>query len=85
MLKTLRKHIRDDGKLFFSAFIEEQLDGFDDRVKEHPLRKAYYGKDYMMSLIEEAGWRIEAFYDMDPDRYIREYFVCSPEPSHSGS
>jgi len=78
LLQQMRKKIRKTGKLFFSAFIDEELDGFEDRIKEHPLLNAYYGRKYMQSLIEEAGWRIELFHDKDPNNFIMHYFVCSP-------
>jgi SAM-dependent methyltransferase len=78
MLQILRKHIRTNGKLFFSAFIDDDLDGFEDRIKEHPLWYPCYGRKYMQSLVEQAGWLIETFHDKDPDNYIQHYFVCSP-------
>ena len=84
MLKILKKYIRNDGKLFFSSFIDEKLSGFEDRVEDRPLLKAYYGKDYMMSLIKEAGWRIDAFYEREPDNFIMDYFVCSPGHLNGG-
>lgn len=32
----MRKHIREKGKLFFSAFIDDDLDGFEDGIKDPP-------------------------------------------------
>ncbi|HET6247886.1 MAG TPA: methyltransferase [Tepidisphaeraceae bacterium] len=76
MLKFLRRHIKPGGKLFFSAFIDEKLEGFDDRVKDKPLLKAYYGPALVRSMIGEAGWRVESFYE--PEKFIQHHFVCSP-------
>ena len=78
MLAILRKHIRANGKLFFSAFIDEDLDDFEDRIKDKPLLNAYYGRKFMESLIEQGKWRIEGFYDKDLGNYIQHHFVCSP-------
>jgi SAM-dependent methyltransferase len=83
MLHILRKYIRQDGKLFFSAFIDDDLDGngmsgFVDRVAGSPLLEACYGRKYMESLIENAGWRVVSFYDKDPSRSIMHSFLCSP-------
>ncbi|NQZ10626.1 MAG: class I SAM-dependent methyltransferase [Algicola sp.] len=78
LLKLMRNCIREDGKLFFSAYIDDELTFFEDRVKGHPLRHAYYGRDYMVSLIKQAGWKIESFNDKDDDSYIQHYFVCTP-------
>jgi SAM-dependent methyltransferase len=76
LLQLLRKRIRKNGKLFLSAFIDDELDGFEDRVKDRPLLNAYYGRKYMQSLIEQSGWNIQSF--NDPDQYILHYIVCSP-------
>jgi len=78
ILKLLRQHIRPNGKLFFSAFIDNDLDGFEDRVKDSPLLHAYFGRKYMENLITSAGWRIELFHEADPNSFIQHYIVCSP-------
>lgn len=78
LLVLLRQHVRNSGKLFFSAFIDDELDGFEDRVEDQPLLMAYYGRDFMQSLVHEAGWRVEAFRNQDPAKYIQHYLVCSP-------
>lgn len=83
MLSILRKHIRSNGRLLFSAFIDEDLAGFEDRVKDAPLLNAYYGKTYMESLIEQTGWKTEGAFDKDEQNYIQHYFVCSPAGSDS--
>jgi SAM-dependent methyltransferase len=78
LLRLLRTHVRDDGKLFFSAFIDEELDGFDDRVKDVPLLNAYYGRRFMDSLIAQCGWKIEYFGVRDPRYFIQHHYLCSP-------
>jgi SAM-dependent methyltransferase len=78
MLKILRKHIREEGRIFFSAFIDDDVDGFEDRVKDRPLEKAYYGRNYMELIIKETGWRIEGAFDEDKSNYIQHHFICSP-------
>jgi SAM-dependent methyltransferase len=77
ILKLLRQHIRPNGRLFFSAFIDDELDGFEDRVKESPLLHAYFGRKYMEHLIASAGWQVELFHDADPKSFIQHYVVCS--------
>jgi len=79
LLQLLRKRIRKNGRLFFSAFIDYKLDGFEDRVKDKPLEQAYYGKTYMEALIKQAGWVIQSFHENEPENFIRHYFVCSPD------
>lgn len=77
LLAKLRNHIRPAGKLLFSAFIDDGLDGFDDRA-EHALENAYYGKAFMESLVARAGWQVDAAYPHDPAHFIMDHFVCSP-------
>lgn len=72
------KHIRPSGKLFFSAFIDDDLEGFDDRAKGKPLRNAFYGRRYMENIVEDAGWAIELFHDKDQSCFIQHYLLCSP-------
>jgi len=42
MLKLMRKAVRPDGFLFFSAFCDESVDTFEDRVREERLLHVYY-------------------------------------------
>ena len=79
LLELLRKKICKNGKLFFSAFIDDELDGFEDRAKDQPLLNAYYGRKYMQSLIEQSGWKIQVFHEKDLSNYIQHYIVCSPD------
>jgi 2-polyprenyl-3-methyl-5-hydroxy-6-metoxy-1,4-benzoquinol methylase len=77
MLRLLRRHIRGNGKLFFSAFIDEELDGFEDRDRV-PLVNAYYGRRFMDALIAKCGWKIEYFGVRDPKYFIQHHYLCSP-------
>lgn len=78
LLCILRRYIRKNGSLFFSAFVDHSLNDFEDRIKEQPLLNAYYGRRYLESIVEQAGWKVDAFYDRDPSNCIQHYFVCSP-------
>ncbi len=84
LFRILRKHIRPEGRFFFSAFIDEDLIGFDDRAKDEPLLHAYYGSELMLSLLDEAGWRVDGLYGPDPDRAIMHSLLCSPRRPHVG-
>ena len=78
LLIILRKHIKPEGKLFFSAFIDDEIDGFDDRVPDKPLLNAYYGRKYMTEIITSNGWRIDSFNNKELHNWIQHYIVCSP-------
>lgn len=78
LLQLLRKQIRPGGKLFFTAFIDDKLVGFDDRYTERPLLHAYYGRETMIEMVESNGWKIDAFHDQDMEKFIQHHLVCSP-------
>lgn len=76
LLRLMRQRIRDGGKLFFSAFIDDRIDGFEDRVEDKPLENAYYGASMMRRMLEQTGWKVLSLHD--PVDFIQHYFVCEP-------
>ncbi|MEZ5540162.1 MAG: class I SAM-dependent methyltransferase [Pseudomonadales bacterium] len=78
MLRILRKHITDNGKLIFTCRINNAVDGFVDRIPEQPLLRAVFSQSLMEKMIIENGWHIEHFYQNDPRDFIRNYYICSP-------
>ena len=78
MLRLSRNHIRPDGKLFFSAFIDDDIDEFDDRDPVNTLTYAYYSRRYLESLVEAAGWSVESFAPPNPRGWVQSTFVCRP-------
>ena len=51
---------------------------FEDKIEDKPLLRAFYNPDYMQSLIETAGWRMDSFHDKQGDSFVKSHFVCSP-------
>ena len=76
MLHLTRKVVRREGFLFFSAFCEDSVAKFEDRVPEKPLSKAYYNKRYLEDLIGQAGWALVSC--EEPAAYIMNSFLCKP-------
>jgi SAM-dependent methyltransferase len=76
LLDKLRSVIRPDAILFFSAFLDETIDGFLDSIPGEPLHRAYYGVNYMQSLVEKNGWSIAAMFP--PQALIPHHFICHP-------
>jgi 2-polyprenyl-3-methyl-5-hydroxy-6-metoxy-1,4-benzoquinol methylase len=76
MLRLMRKVVRADGFLFFSAFCSESLDTFEDRVPEKPLLNAYYNPSYLEQLVKTEGWKIVSH--EGPAAYIHDSFLCRP-------
>ena len=78
MLRLVGKAMTPDGVLVFSAFVDEQLDGFEDRVVGRSLQKAYYGARLIRDLIARTGWHIMSGHPANPDRFIQHHFACRP-------
>ena len=76
MLHLTRKVIRREGFLFFSAFCDDSVAKFEDRVPEKPLSQAYYNKRYLEDLIGQAGWALVSW--EEPSAYIMSSFLCKP-------
>jgi hypothetical protein len=76
MLHLTRKVVRREGFLFFSAFCDDSVAKFEDRVPEKPLSKAYYNKRYLEDLVGEAGWALVSW--EEPAAYIMSSFLCKP-------
>src|SRR5713101_3238608 len=79
MLKLMRKAVRPDVFLFFSAFCDESVDMFEDRNREKRLHLAYYKTSYLGGLIEAEGWKIVSY--EEPGPFIMSSFLCRPAAS----
>lgn len=77
LLYILRKYIKKDGFLLFSAFIDNQIETFEDRMKDQPLINAYYNENYLRQIISRAGWQVKSSHDKRPDKAIMNHFVCT--------
>ena len=76
MLRFARKAIRGDGFLFFSAFCDDSVYRFEDRVPDKPVVNAYYNRGYLRHLINEANWALVSY--EPPASYIMDSFLCRP-------
>lgn len=75
----LRKHIKPDGRLFFSAFIHDDDVQYKERDPGKPGHKSSYSLPYMKSLLENATWSISSIADPRPEGIpIMTSFVCMP-------
>jgi SAM-dependent methyltransferase len=74
LFRLARKTTNPDGFLFFSAFCDDSVDEFEDRVPAKPLLQAYYNKNYLEKLIDEAGWTMMSY--EKPGTYIMDSFLC---------
>lgn len=82
MLAVLRRYIDARGKLIFTAFVDDEVSGFDDRVPEKPLEQAAYSEPLIRHLVTRNGWNIESLCPptKSPLGYclMQHCFVCTP-------
>jgi SAM-dependent methyltransferase len=76
MLTLARRVIRPRGWFFFSAFCDETIVDFEDRVPGRPLLNAYYNKAYLERLIAEARWDVISY--QERGEYVMNSFLCRP-------
>lgn len=78
MLNLLRKHIRDNGKLVFTCFIDEELETYNDR--DNDLIHAHYGEDFFHSMVKNSGWEIDKWWwgEIRENNPYGRMYVCSP-------
>ncbi|MGH1541883.1 MAG: hypothetical protein ACRBHB_15765 [Arenicella sp.] len=77
MLRLLRHHATQDGKLFFSAFIDPDLTGSESRTPDTPTLEVYYGLQTMQKMLADNNWQIDHFEPRNFELPIVDYFVCS--------
>jgi SAM-dependent methyltransferase len=76
----LRRHVRDNGRLFFSAAIEDGDFGYRERFPERPTELSVYSIDLITQLIEAAGWRMLSFAPRVPGGLPnQETILCAPD------
>jgi SAM-dependent methyltransferase len=75
----LRRFIKKDGGLLFSALIDNNIDTFEDRLKNQPLVNAYYNERFLKQIISKTGWQVVSVYDKRPDTVMQKLFFCKPK------
>ncbi len=61
-------------RLYFTAALKPEVAGYAEEDPDHPRMYAKFNPGYMTSLVEAAGWRIEAAYA--PSHYQEHVLVC---------
>lgn len=78
---VLRKYVKLDTRLLFSAYIDNNIDSHQHVVQEeydYSVSIDYYREDVLRKILADTGWRVDGFYP--PEQYIQHHFVCSPDP-----
>jgi SAM-dependent methyltransferase len=75
----LRRHVRDNGWLFFSAAIEDGDFGYREQFPENPTGLSVYSIGLIAQLIEAAGWQMLSFAPRVPAGLPnQETILCAP-------
>jgi len=75
----LRRHVRDDGRLFFSAAIEDGDFGYREQFPQEPTHLSVYSLDLITQLIQAAEWRVLSFAPRVPGGLPnQETILCAP-------
>jgi SAM-dependent methyltransferase len=81
LLYLLRRYVKRDGALLFSAFIDNAIDSFEDKIRDQPLLNAYYNESYLKQLTAKAGWQMTPAPNKKQDTVIQNLFICKPKLS----
>jgi SAM-dependent methyltransferase len=54
----LRRHVTKDGALFFTCFLDENIDSFEDRSPEQNGGFCFFNPAVLVPLVEDCGWRM---------------------------
>jgi hypothetical protein len=73
----LRPVVVDAGRLHFTAFVDDAVDGFVERDRERPGELPTYHPDSLIELVERGGWRVDRIYPKDPWGLGQVSFVCT--------
>ena len=78
LFNIIRKHIKDDGKLVFTCFINDELETFNDL--DNDLIHAHYGEEFFHSMVKNSGWSIDKWYwaEFRENNPYGRMYVCSP-------
>ena len=74
--RLARNVVRPGGRLFFSAFCDNRVETFEDRIPERSLLQAYYNQRYLEDLLGETGWTLLSH--EEPHGYVMDSFLCKP-------
>lgn len=77
---VLRRYVRRGGRLFFSAFIDDEMEqDYREGDPQCPALYSYYSGAHMRRLLADTGWRVESVAGPAPDDLpIMDSFNCVP-------
>lgn len=80
LLAILRRYVRPDGRLFFSACVDDEA-GVDyyESNPDKPAGLSTYSSAHLRRMLAETGWRLLSWVPPNPeDLPILDSFLCAP-------
>jgi SAM-dependent methyltransferase len=79
LLHLLRGHVKPDGRLFLTCFIDETIAwAFHDAVPDKPLLRALYREAFVREMVAAARWEVIRRGPRRADKQIVDHLVCGP-------
>jgi SAM-dependent methyltransferase len=79
LFKILRRYIKEDGQLFFSAALEEGDFGYAETAPEAPTACSIYSPTLLRILLQRSGWKIVSLEGKEPRGLpILDSLTCVP-------
>ena len=66
--------------MLFTAFIDPTVDKFVDVIEDQPLMVASYQREYLLELVDSAGWTVEKSLPRDTENHPplhQDVLLCS--------
>ena len=77
-LGLLRKYIKPDGRLFFSATVESDVDAFEQKLPDQPGAHCSYSRATIESLLNRTRWSVLSCKPRkDENLPIQDSFLCA--------
>jgi SAM-dependent methyltransferase len=82
---VLRRHVRPDGRLFFTCFLDDAIERYEDRSPARNGGMCFYNPGYLTGIVEACGWRMVRRAPGEGP-LIGDSFVLAPDvrPSRTG-
>jgi SAM-dependent methyltransferase len=77
LLAMLRRHVHREGRLFFTCFLDDTIETFEDRSPERNGGRCCYNAAFLADIVHRAGWQTLARHPAEAP-LIGDSFVCRP-------
>ena len=75
----LRQYVKADGRLFFTATVEGDVETFQEKLPDQPGGHCLYSFDTIQSLLDKTRWTMLSFRSrMDQNAPLQDSFLCAP-------